>query len=62
MIKEKLHDTKKNKRDLFLTQIAISQKQGVQFESASNVGAAHQATLRSIILFAMKAITVTSLD
>ena len=59
MIKEKLHDTKKNKRDLFLTQIAISQKQGVQFDSAS---AAHQATLGSIFLFAMKAITVTSLD
>ena len=43
MIKEKLHDTKKNKRDLFLTQIAISQKQGIQFESACHVGAAHQA-------------------
>ena len=40
MIKEKLHDTKKNERDLFLTQIAISQKQGIQFESASNVGTA----------------------
>ena len=43
MIKEKLHDTKKNERDLFLTQIAISQKQGIQFESACHVGAAHQA-------------------